>query len=108
VSVVQTARRLLVRLRWGDDLPRLAVHFGTDKWGDHRYAQHYHAHFAPLRRKPLRLLEIGVGGFQDPKQGGASPRMWRTYFPRAQTTGWTCTTRLRTTLSTSSSTTAAT
>jgi hypothetical protein len=87
VSVRRTARHLYARLRWSNDLPRLAVYFGTDKWGDHRYAQHYQTHFAPLRRKRLRLLEIGVGGFQDPEKGGASLRMWKAYFPHAQIYG---------------------
>jgi hypothetical protein len=70
-----------VHLRWGRDLPALAAYFGTDKWGAHWYAQHYQTHFAPLRRKPIRLLEIGVGGYADPQSGGESLRMWKAYFP---------------------------
>lgn len=85
------ARRALqyayVRLRWGRDLPALASYFGTDKWGDHWYAQHYQTFFAPLRRRRLRLLEIGVGGYADPRRGGASLRMWKAYFPKARIVG---------------------
>ena len=85
------ARRALqyayVRLRWGGDLPALASYFGTDKWGDHWYAQHYQTFFAPLRRRRLRLLEIGVGGYADPRRGGASLRMWKAYFPKARIVG---------------------
>jgi len=55
--------------------------------GLHWYAQHYEVHFAPLRRRRLNILEIGVGGFDDPEAGGASLRMWRTYFPRSQIFG---------------------
>src|SRR2546422_5696635 len=39
------------------DLVRLAAFFQTDKWGDHRYAQHYQRYFAPLRRKNLHRSE---------------------------------------------------
>ena len=76
-----------VRLRWGRNLPALATHFGSDKWGDHWYAQHYQAFFAPLRRRRLRLLEIGVGGTGNPRSGGASLRMWKAYFPNARIVG---------------------
>ena len=31
----------------------------------------------------MNLLEIGVGGYDDPKQGGHSLRMWKDYFPNA-------------------------
>jgi cephalosporin hydroxylase len=30
------------------------------------------------------VLEIGIGGYTDPYAGGASLRMWRSYFARAQ------------------------
>jgi len=85
------ARRALdhgyARLRWGGDLPALARHFGTDKWDEHWYAQHYQTFFAPLRGRRLRLLEIGVGGYEDPRRGGASLRMWKAFFPRARIVG---------------------
>jgi len=70
-----------------NDLPRLAQFCGTDKWGVHRYAQHYARHFAPMRNRPIRLLEIGVGGHHDPHGGGASLRMWKAWFPRASIYG---------------------
>ena len=84
---LRATRHLYASLRWGDDLPRLAAYFNTDKWGSHRYAAHYQAHFAPLRRKTLRILEIGVGGYGDPRLGGESLRMWKAYFPKAQIYG---------------------
>ena len=65
------------------DLRVLATVTGSDKWGGHWYAQHYQTHFAPLRPKALNLLEIGVGGYDDPNKGGSSLRMWKTFFPRA-------------------------
>lgn len=83
----RTARHWIARLRWGGDLPALAAYFGTDKWGQHFYARHYQTHFAPLRHRPLRLLEIGIGGENAPGEGGASLRMWKAYFPRARILG---------------------
>lgn len=69
------------------DLVFLARHFGTDKWGRHWYAQHYQRHLAPLRTRAITLLEIGVGGYADPRAGGESLRMWKAYFPKARIFG---------------------
>ncbi|MBB6474929.1 class I SAM-dependent methyltransferase [Sphaerisporangium rubeum] len=66
-----------------ENLDRLATRYGTDKYGTlHWYTPHYARYLAPLRDRPVRLLEIGVGGYQDPAAGGASLRMWQRYFPR--------------------------
>ena len=62
-------------------LERLARKHGTDKQGDHSYVQHYARHLQPFRRRPIRLLEIGIGGYQEPTAGGPSLRMWKDYFP---------------------------
>jgi len=70
-------------LRHSNDLVRLAVKHGVDKWGSHWYAQHYHNHFSPLRDQKISLLEIGVGGYDNPRAGGGSLRMWEEYFPSA-------------------------
>jgi hypothetical protein len=65
------------------DLKALARLARTDKWGAHRYAQHYATHFQCFRKKRLNILEIGVGGYDNPKYGGESLRMWKNYFPKA-------------------------
>jgi hypothetical protein len=70
-----------------DPLSRLAIRFGSDKFGAHLYTPVYHRMFAPIRDKPLRLLEIGIGGYDKPKAGGASLRMWAEYFPSARVVG---------------------
>lgn len=80
ISVKNNVKRFL----WRRDLCRLAEHFGSDKWGIHRYAQHYQSHFESLRNQPLNILEIGVGGHESPTIGGASLRMWKEYFPKAK------------------------
>lgn len=70
-----------------DPLTRLAIRFGTDKFGGHLYTPVYHHLLGHLRDQPLKILEIGVGGYNDPNCGGASLRMWAEYFPNAQVTG---------------------
>jgi hypothetical protein len=68
-------------------LDELAAHFKTDKWGHHWYTQHYARHFAHLRNEQFTLLEIGVGGYSREQEGGASLRMWKAFFPKAQIIG---------------------
>jgi 8-demethyl-8-alpha-L-rhamnosyltetracenomycin-C 2'-O-methyltransferase len=63
------------------DLGQLAVKYQSDKWGVHRYTPHYQHHFEPYADRQLRVLEIGVGGYQH-DQGGSSLRMWKHFFPR--------------------------
>ena len=71
----------------GSNLKALADIYGTDKWNGHYYAHHYETHFAALRNQKLNILEIGIGGYDDPRGGGESLRMWRTYFPKANIFG---------------------
>lgn len=40
-----------------------------------------------MRDRPLNVLEIGVGGFDNPHSGGASLRMWKAYFRNSQIHG---------------------
>lgn len=65
-------------------MTELAVLHGTDKWGVHRYTDHYERHLGHLRDQPFALFEIGIGGTA---RAGASLRMWRDYFPHAQVIG---------------------
>jgi hypothetical protein len=70
------------------DLNGLAVLFGSDKWGRlNEHTSHYERHLRPWRDLPLKILEIGIGGYQDPQYGGASLRMWKRYFHRALVCG---------------------
>ena len=69
------------------DMVALATQHGTDKWGSHWYAQHYSHHLSYLQHSPITLLEIGIGGYEDPQAGGSSLRMWRDYFPNATICG---------------------
>jgi hypothetical protein len=69
-----------------DVLSELAVKHGTDKAADHWYTPHYHRRFKTMRGSQITLLEIGVGGYDDPTTGGESLRMWRDYFTHPETT----------------------
>jgi predicted O-methyltransferase YrrM len=62
-------------------LDALGIQHGTDKSSrNHGYLPLYDGVLAPLRQRPVRLLEIGV-------LGGASLRMWRDYFPHGHIVG---------------------
>jgi Flp pilus assembly protein TadD len=67
-----------------DPLSRLAILQGTDKFGYHDYTPNYHQMLKHLRDEPIRLLELGVGGFGDEDRGGESLAVWRDYFPNAK------------------------
>jgi hypothetical protein len=83
-----TTFRQAVQAWWYQrDLNRLARLFGTDKWGSHWYTQHYQRYFDAIRRTPLTLLEIGIGGYDESNQGGNSLRMWKHYFRKGQIIG---------------------
>jgi len=77
-------RNYLKSIGYGDNLNKLADINKTDKWGSHYYTQHYQSHFYKLKNKKIKLLEIGVGGYDDPFNGGASLRMWKRYFTKGK------------------------
>jgi tetratricopeptide (TPR) repeat protein len=70
-----------------DPLTKLAISYGTDKFGYHDYTPNYYTLFKHLKNKPIRLLEIGVGGYQDADRGGESLEVWRDFFPKGQIVG---------------------
>lgn len=64
------------------DLGELSVRLGSDKFASfHWYTPHYEHHFARYRNRPVRVLEIGIGGYEQ-DLGGPSLRMWKRYFHR--------------------------
>lgn len=65
---------------YSSDLNKLGAYYGTDKVNSHFYTQHYQSHFRQFRFKRINLLEIGVGGENNPLLGGNSLRMWKKYF----------------------------
>lgn len=80
-------RRLARLAGWlGADLNLLAALYGTDKYGEHDYTPVYQDLMRPWRGKPVRLLEIGVGGYEG-ALGGESLRTWESYFRRGRIYG---------------------
>ncbi len=73
-----------LRALFGSNLNVLAYYYGTDKGSLHDYLRVYSTWLGPLRKRPIHLLEIGVGGYDDPMDGGNSVRLWRTYFPKGR------------------------
>ncbi|WP_201260816.1 class I SAM-dependent methyltransferase [Embleya scabrispora] len=87
-SAVLAAHQLVEAIsRRFTDLTELAVRFDADKWGGHWYTPHYQHYLEPLRDRRVKVLEIGVGGYDDPNLGGASLRMWKHYFWRGRIYG---------------------
>lgn len=66
---------------YASNLHRLSNQYEAGKpfW----YLTLYHKHFSELRKKKLNILEIGIGGYDAPKAGGGSLRMWQNYFPNS-------------------------
>lgn len=90
----------------GSRLNRLASEFGTDKggyspaekpypWESHTYADVYELLFGMGRHTVRRVLECGLGsnspgapsGMGERGKPGASLRLWRDFFPRAEIIG---------------------
>lgn len=86
-QVAREWHRDAIALRYRGDLVALADYYGTDKWNTHWYAEVYEEHFRDWRDRPLNIIEIGVGGFDNPHSGGASLRMWKAYFRNSQIHG---------------------
>ena len=85
--VIRRNLNLLKSLTHWNNLDEIGRIYETDKIIGHYYTQHYYSHFKKMRYKKINLLEIGVGGYKNPKSGGDSLRMWKTYFPFAQIYG---------------------
>lgn len=73
--------RALTSFLFSFNLTKMALIHKTDKYGYHFYTPHYQSHFKKYKFKKNNILEIGVGGYEDPYIGGNSLRMWKSYFP---------------------------
>jgi hypothetical protein len=72
--------------RFGAGLDLLAALCGTDKFGMHYYTDAYDALMAGHRKRPVALLELGVGGYSR-TIGGESLLMWQAYFSKGRIYG---------------------
>lgn len=89
-SLLRRWRQRLASLICRNDLQKLATIFRTDKWNAHWYIPHYERYFRGRQLRRLNILEIGVGGYEDPNFGGHSLRMWKAYFPKSRIYGIDC------------------
>jgi hypothetical protein len=81
-TVDRVKRGVAYSLAW--NLDALASLFGTDKGpAVHGYTTYYARHLRRQRCSVRSVLELGIGGDDNPVQGGASLKMWRSYFPGA-------------------------
>lgn len=69
-----------------DNLDKLAVLYGTDKFS-HHYTPIYSFYLQEKRYSPYHILEIGIGGMKNPQSGGGSLKMWSKYFPNSNIFG---------------------
>ena len=76
-SLLASAVSLLPQPLW-----RLLRWAGSDKElpGWHAYGRTYQSLFRPLKYRPIRFLEIGIGGYGG-SLGGRSLLAWQAYFP---------------------------
>ena len=71
----------------------LAIKHKSDKYGSHYYTHIYERYMCGKKKKPINLLEIGIGGYSDEKGyadnfvGGESLKIWRDYFKKGQIAG---------------------
>lgn len=66
----------------------LARFYGTDKSSrGNNYAPHYRHHLGSRRFKKNVVIEIGIGGYDQPLKGGGSLRALRDYMPRSTIVG---------------------
>lgn len=69
-------------------MDELALRHKTDKASDgHNYAKVYESYLGKHRQDPLLIVELGIGGYDDPARGGESLRLWYDYFPNARIVG---------------------
>ncbi|WP_211178299.1 MULTISPECIES: hypothetical protein [Brasilonema] len=69
------------------NLSKTAAIYSHDEWPRLRFAHRYQSHFAPLKWKKLKILAIGVGGYENKKLGGEALKTWKTYFPNSMVYG---------------------
>lgn len=90
---VETAKTIRYKLQTcagliiSDNLDYLGWLFRCDKATSHGYCQIYGHHFKNIRKRKLLVFEIGIGGYENPLEGGNSLRMWASYFRRSTIVG---------------------
>lgn len=63
-----------------NDMEKLCIMYWNLKFWQHRYTEHYHKIFEPIRKDAKAILEVGIAF-------GGSLRTWRDYFHKAEIFG---------------------
>ena len=77
----------LKKIIYGNSLQKIGECTGSDKVYGHNFIPIYKNYFNNLRKKSLNILEIGIGGYEDPNSGGESLLMWAEYFKNSKIIG---------------------
>ena len=75
------------KIIYGNNLQKIGECTGSDKVYGHNFISIYENYFKYLRNKPLNILEIGIGGYENPNSGGESLLMWSEYFKNSKIIG---------------------
>jgi hypothetical protein len=84
------SKRIKLKLKkvfYPSSLLKIAECVGGDKLYGHNYIPLYEKYFKNIRTRKLKILEIGIGGYENPLAGGESLRMWGEYFSNSQLIG---------------------
>jgi hypothetical protein len=75
------------RIVYRNSLQKIGECTGSDKVYGHNFISIYETYFKSLRKEKLNILEIGIGGYEDPFAGGESLLMWSEYFNKSNIIG---------------------
>ena len=75
------------KILYRNSLQKIGECTGSDKVYGHNFIPIYENYFKSLRKESLNILEIGIGGYEDPQSGGQSLLMWAEYFKNSKITG---------------------
>ena len=77
----------LKKIIYGNSLQKIGECTGSDKVYGHNFIPIYENYFKNLRKQSLNILEIGIGGYEDPNSGGESLLIWAEYFKNSKIIG---------------------
>ena len=83
-------KRIKLKLKkfiYKHSLQKIGECTGSDKVYGHNFIPIYENYFQNLKKKKLNILEIGIGGYEDPYLGGESLLMWSEYFKNSTIIG---------------------
>lgn len=75
------------KIIYKNSLKKIGECTGSDKVYGHNFIPIYESYFNILKKKKLNILEIGIGGYENPNAGGESLLMWSEYFKKSNIIG---------------------